>query len=125
MTTDELRAKCVFGQLTLGEAFDLFDLGRSKGVQVVKPSGPWSHWNFDYCKKHYANRRDDGDRDLLWIGDRDDPDPRWLFSLNTLVEIKNNYILVEGIDDCAGEFYEVHFFEQRPLSFDLAQIIRA
>lgn len=126
--TDDIKAKYVFGQLTLGEAFDLFDLGNASLIRVEDQRNGRS-WVHDCCKKvncRILSGNVQGQEELqMWIFDANDPNPKWTFSLSQTVEFKSNYILVEGQDDCRGDFYRLYFFEGRALTFDLAQIVGA
>lgn len=105
--TDDLKAKYVFGQLTLEEALDLLVFPKAEFVRVVNDTG--NSWDHDCFYKK-------GSRFL--IGSSDSSEASWFFSLNQVVKVKNNHILVEGLDDAAGSFYELHFFEKRALNLE-------
>jgi hypothetical protein len=103
IVTDDLKAKYVFGQLTLEEALDLFVFGRAGEVRVVSKDGRFDETHEKFGKK--------GDYLVIY---EEDEHQRWFFSLSQVVEIKNNYILVS----VAEKFYELHFFEKRALNLD-------
>ena len=105
--TDDLKAKYVFGQLTLEEALDLLVFPKAEFVRVVSEDG--RHWDRDCFYK--VNSR-------FLIGSNDSSSACFFFSLHQVVRVKNNHILVEGLDDAAGSFYELHFFEKRALNLE-------
>jgi hypothetical protein len=88
---------------TLEEVLDLLVFGRAGIVRVVSKNGKYDETHEQFRKEgnHLVICNDSG--------------PRWFFELSQVVEIKNNYILVHAPDDCAEDFYELHFFEKHPL----------
>lgn len=106
MITDELKAKYVFGQLTLEDAFDLAmpDLAV---IEVTQNDITWDYCYWEKRKKNLVTY--DGDENC------DNENPAHSFPLKQNVVIKGNVVYLKDKD---GYEAEIKFLKTNPIEFD-------
>lgn len=112
MITDELRAKYVFGQLTLKDAFDLAtqEILAEADLAVIEVTQDDITWNYCYwclTKKNLVTY--DGDENC------DNENPAHSFPLKQNVVIKGNVVYLKDKD---GHEAEIKFLKTSPVEFD-------
>jgi len=103
--TNEMLAKTVFGEITLGEVFSLFS-GRISCIGIgpieSKTAGDYDCWWTE--------------GDILHCSGRDEVYKRKLtFNLTSKVKVYENHL--EAVS-CGGYSYKVFFFETKTIRFD-------
>lgn len=106
--TDEIRAKHVFGELTLGEVWQMVTETTHPSHIILSKEGPWpADHEYSSFSLEFS---------LALFADDNNMEPDWDFPLDTKVKVKEDHVEFADQDGCK---IELSFARLEPIRFEI------